>query len=250
MISATILTYNEELRIRGCIESLRGIADEIVVVDSGSTDNTVEICRSLGCIVSVRPFRGYGAQRQYATSLTSHPYVLSVDADEQLSPALRQSILTLKEEGFVHRGYCMSRLNFYCGLPVKHCGWYPDVQVRLFDKRYANWNMRDVDEKVIFRDNITPELLDGDILHYRCETPGEFAKTSKNHACILAHDIAAKQGDILPFTPLLKGLKAFFSCYIVQGGMLDGYAGRKISCERYRAVKTAYSNARKLRAIG
>lgn len=250
MISATILTYNEELRIRGCIESLRGIADEIVVVDSGSTDNTVEICRSLGCIVSVRPFRGYGAQRQYATSLTSHPYVLSVDADEQLSPALRQSILTLKEEGFVHRGYCMSRLNFYCGLPVKHCGWYPDVQVRLFDKRYANWNMRDVDEKVIFRDNITPELLDGDILHYRCETPGEFSKTSKNHACILAHDIAAKQGDILPFTPLLKGLKAFFSCYIVQGGMLDGYAGRKISCERYRAVKTAYSNARKLRAIG
>lgn len=250
MISATILTYNEELRIRGCIESLRGIADEIVVVDSGSTDNTVEICRSLGCIVSVRPFRGYGAQRQYATSLTSHPYVLSVDADEQLSPALRQSILTLKEEGFVHRGYCMSRLNFYCGLPVKHCGWYPDVQVRLFDKRYANWNMRDVDEKVIFRDNITPELLDGDILHYRCETPGEFTKTSKNHACILAHDIAAKQGDILPFTPLLKGLKAFFSCYIVQGGMLDGYAGRKISCERYRAVKTAYSNARKLRAIG
>lgn len=250
MISATILTYNEELRIRGCIESLRGIADEIVVVDSGSTDNTVEICRSLGCIVSVRPFRGYGAQRQYATSLTSHPYVLSVDADEQLSPALRQSILTLKEEGFVHRGYCMSRLNFYCGLPVKHCGWYPDVQVRLFDKRYANWNMRDVDEKVIFRDNITPELLDGDILHYRCETPGEFTETSKNHACILAHDIAAKQGDILPFTPLLKGLKAFFSCYIVQGGMLDGYAGRKISCERYRAVKTAYSNARKLRAIG
>lgn len=250
MISATILTYNEELRIRGCIESLRGIADEIVVVDSGSTDNTVEICRSLGCMVSVRPFRGYGAQRQYATSLTSHPYVLSVDADEQLSPALRQSILTLKEEGFVHRGYCMSRLNFYCGLPVKHCGWYPDVQVRLFDKRYANWNMRDVDEKVIFRDNITPELLDGDILHYRCETPGEFTKTSKNHACILAHDIAAKQGDILPFTPLLKGLKAFFSCYIVQGGMLDGYAGRKISCERYRAVKTAYSNARKLRAIG
>lgn len=250
MISATILTYNEELRIRGCIESLRGIADEIVVVDSGSTDNTVEICRTLGCRVSVRPFRGYGAQRQYATSLTSHPYVLSVDADEQLSPALRQSILTLKEEGFVHRGYCMSRLNFYCGLPVKHCGWYPDVQVRLFDKRYANWNMRDVDEKVIFRDNITPELLDGDILHYRCETPGEFMETSRNHACILAHDIAAKQGDILPLTPLLKGLKAFFSCYIVQGGMLDGYAGRKISCERYRAVKTAYSNARKLRAIG
>lgn len=99
-ISATILTYNEENRIEACLQSLEGIADEIVVVDSGSTDRTVEICSKHGCRVTVREFRGYGAQRQYATSLTTHAYVLSVDADEVVSPALRHSLLKLKRMGF------------------------------------------------------------------------------------------------------------------------------------------------------
>ena len=247
-ISATILTYNEENRIEACLQSLEGIADEIVVVDSGSTDRTVEICSKHGCRVTVREFRGYGAQRQYATSLTTHAYVLSVDADEVVSPALRHSLLKLKKDGFSHRGYSMSRLNFYCGLPVKHCGWYPDVQVRLFDKRYANWNMRDVAEKVIFRDNISPVLLVGDILHYRCETPGEYAEKERNHAYILAHDIAAQKGEITPMTPMAAAVKAFFKCYILQGGVLDGLAGRRISVAKYHSTLLAHTAARKVRA--
>ncbi len=247
-LSATILTFNEEHRIKACLESLRGIADEIVVVDSGSTDRTVQLCIEHGCKVSQRPFRGYGAQRQYATSLAAHSYVLSLDADEVLSPALRQSLLKLKQQGFTHRGYAMPRLNFYCGLPVKHCGWYPDIQVRLFDKRYANWNLRDVAEKVIFRDNVTPNLIDGDILHYRCETPEEYAETENNHAYILAHDIAAAKGDIYPITPIFKGVKAFFYCLIMQGGILDGLAGRHISRQRYSTERRAYATARRIRA--
>lgn len=247
-LSATILTFNEQHRIRACVESLRDVADEIVVVDSGSTDSTVEMCRAMGCKVSIRPFRGYGAQRQYATSLTTHSYVLSLDADEVLSPALRQALLELKEHGFAHRGYSMSRLNFYCGVPVKHCGWYPDTQVRLFDKRYANWNLRDVAEKVIFRDNITPVPVDGDILHYRCDTPEEYAEKESSHAYILAHDIAAAKGDILPAEPVMAALKAFFNCYIMQGGILDGLAGRRISVSRYRSTLLAHSAARKVRA--
>ncbi|MDE7024796.1 MAG: glycosyltransferase family 2 protein [Paramuribaculum sp.] len=246
-ISATILTYNEEHRIGACLESLQDIADEIVIVDSGSTDNTVEICKRYGCSVRVRPFRGFGSQRQYATSLTTHAYVLTIDADEVLSPALRQSLMKLKVEGFTHRGYCMSRLNFYCGVPVKHCGWYPDVQTRLFDKRYANWNMRDVAEKVIFRDNVTPEPLDGDILHYRCETPAEFIEKERNHSYILAHDIADRKGDIMPVTPMAAALKAFIKCYFLQGGMLDGLAGRRISVARYHSTLLAYKAARKVR---
>ena len=103
-ISATILTFNEEKRIKACIDSLRGIADEIIVVDSFSTDRTAEICRREGCEVTQRRLAGYGAQRQYATSLTSYPYVLSVDADEVISPALKNSILRVKREGFAHRG--------------------------------------------------------------------------------------------------------------------------------------------------
>ena len=100
-ISATILAYNEERHIEACLESLRGVADEIIVVDSGSTDRTIEICRKYGCKVSTRKFDGFGAQRQYATSLTTHQYILSIDADELLSPALQESIKRLKVRGSV-----------------------------------------------------------------------------------------------------------------------------------------------------
>lgn len=162
-ISATILTYNEGRRIEACLQSLRDIADEIIVVDSYSTDNTLDICRRYGCKISQRRLAGFGAQRQYATSLTTHSYVLAVDADEVLSPALRQSLMALKSEKIEHRVYAVSRLNFFCGYAVKHCGWYPDLQIRLFDKRYANWNLRDVHERVIFRDSVRPQRLSGDL---------------------------------------------------------------------------------------
>lgn len=243
-ISATILTFNEEKRIKACIDSLRGIADEIIVVDSFSTDRTAEICEREGCSVTRRRMAGYGAQRQYATSLTSYPYVLSVDADEVISPALRASILKVKEEGFAHRGYCFARLNFYCGVPVRHCGWYPDLQVRLFDKRYANWNLHDVDERVIFHDDITPCRLDGDILHYRCDTPEEFQATESKHAGFLARLIMADGRRISAIDPYIEGLKSFAKCFIVQKGMFDGIQGRDISMRRYHSALAAWKAAR------
>ncbi len=243
-ISATILTFNEEKRIKACIDSLRGIADEIIVVDSFSTDRTVEICIEQGCAVTKRRMAGYGAQRQYATSLTSYPYVLSVDADEVISPALRASILKVKKEGFTHRGYCFARLNFYCGVPVKHCGWYPDLQVRLFDKRYANWNLHDVDERVIFHDDITPCRLDGDILHYRCDTPEEFQATEAKHAGFMARLIMADGRKISAIDPYIEGMKSFAKCFIMQKGMLDGIQGRDISMRRYHSALAAWKAAR------
>lgn len=243
-ISATILTFNEQRHIRDCVESLKEIADEIIVVDSNSTDMTPQICEELGCRVTRRKMAGYGAQRQYATSLTRHSYVLSLDADEVLSPALRSSLLRLKKEGFTHRGYCFSRLNFYCGIPVKHCGWYPDIQVRLFDKRYANWNIDDVEERVIFRDDITPCRIEGDILHYRCETPGEYNETERRHAMFLARLIKSSGKNINAITPYLHGLHAMLGCYISQGGMFDGQPGRNISLQRYHSTLLAWRAAR------
>ena len=246
-ISATIISLNEEARIRACLESLRDVADEIIVVDSGSTDLTPEICRQMGCKVTMRPFDGYGAQRQYATSLTTHRFVLALDADEVLSPALRSSLLRLKEEGMTHRVYEMARLNFYCGYPVKHCGWYPDRQIRLFDKRYAAWNLRDVAEKVIFRDSVKPCLLDGDILHYRCDTPEQFTRLMESHASIKARVLAAGNEDIGALTPLIKGVKAFWEIYVGRGGMFEGSVGRRIAREEYRAEHSVYLAARRLR---
>ncbi|MCC8071172.1 MAG: glycosyltransferase family 2 protein [Bacteroidales bacterium] len=244
-ISATILTFNESKRIEACVESLRDIADEIIVIDSYSTDDTVEICQRLGCKVRQRALGGYGAQRQYATSLATHSYVLSLDADEVLSPALRAKIMKMKQEGFQHRGYAFPRLNFYCGFAVKSCGWYPDLQVRLFDKRYANWDLRDLDERVIFRDNVQPVVIDGDILHYRCDTPEEYEETERKHAEILGHSLAKKGSSIGPLRPRLEGVKQFLKCYLGQGGIWDGMPGRAISAQRYRTTVLSYQTARR-----
>lgn len=248
-ISATILAYNEERHIEACLESLCGVADEIIVVDSGSTDRTIEICKKHGCKVSTRKFDGFGAQRQYATSLTTHQYILSIDADELLSPALQESIKKLKEDGFGHRVYSISRLNFYCGVPVKHCGWYPDRQIRLFDKRYANWNLRDVSETVIFRDSVKPELLDGDILHHRCDTREQYEKVAVSHAAMKAKVLAARDGNIGVLSPVTHGLKAFWNSFVSEGGLFEGKVGREISLQSYRSEVLAYATARKLKSL-
>ena len=244
-ISATIITFNEEARIARCIDSLRDIADEIIVVDSFSTDSTVQICEALGCAVTKRAMKGYGAQRQYATSLTSFNYVLSIDADEVLSPALRGSLLNLKKSDFKHRGYSFARLNFYCGTPVKHCGWYPDYQVRLFDKRYANWNLDDVEERVIFRDNVTPVRIDGDILHYRCDSEEEFCETENKHAALLARNLVHSGVNPGRIRPYIQGVRSFLKCYLLQGGALDGIAGSSISRQRYKSTLLAWKAAAK-----
>lgn len=243
-LSVTILTYNEERRIAECIESVRPIADEIIVVDSISTDRTVEICHRYGCRVSHRPFGGYGAMRQYATSLTTNDYVLSIDADEVVSEEMRRSIARLKQEGFTHRVYSVNRLNFYCGTPVRHCGWYPDPQIRLFDKRYANWNLRDISERVIFRDSVNPEPIAGDLLHYQCVTPEEYRDTQGRHAVIRSRVLAVREPGIGRFTPLLRGVSAFLDTYLRRGGWLDGYVGRNISREHFIAARQAYRLAR------
>lgn len=246
-ISATILTFNEEKRIGVCLASLQGVVDEIIVVDSGSTDRTVEICKEAGCKVSVRKFDGFGAQRQYATSLASYRYILSIDADEQLSPSLQAALIALKNNGLTHRVYMMPRLNFYCGEPVRHCGWYPDMQIRLFDKRYANWDLRDVAERVIFRDSVRPELIDGDILHHRCDSREQYERVIKSHAAIKAKVLAVKDGSIGAISPFAHAAKAFLNTFINRGGILEGKSGREISMLDYKSEFLAYKVARKIK---
>lgn len=245
-ISVTILTRNEASLIGDCLESLQGIADEIIVVDSFSDDDTVKICRDHGCKVIQRQFNGYGTLRQYATSLTTHNYVLSVDADEVISSELKQSILKLKQEGFAHRVYSIRRQNFFCGIPVKRCGWHPDDNIRLFNKRYANWNLRDIKEQVIFPDSLRPEPIKGQLLHYRCTSQQELDATEDRHAGLKSHIIAANNIHISPLTPILKGIGAYLSTYLRHGGIFEGKVGRKISGRNFRSEIMAYRLARRI----
>lgn len=244
-ITAIILALNEEARIASAIESLSPIADEIIVVDSLSTDATVEIARRMGCRVESRKFTGFGAQRQYATSLARNRYVMFLDADEIVTPALQESIKKLFADKPAHRVYSISRLNFFCQTPVKHCGWWPDNQVRLFDKRYATWNFHNIGERVIFPDTVTPFQVDGEIVHHRCATPEEYRNKLFLQAEIAAPAIAVKYPAIHPLKPSWRWLMCYLKTLIAEGGLLEGGVGRKIASIQAGAERHKWARARR-----
>lgn len=246
MLTATIITRNEERNIERCLNSLIGVADEIVVVDSHSTDATVDICRRYGCKVTARDFTGYGSQRQYAAGLAGSPYVLSIDADEVLSDELRRSIQTLKTRGFTHRMYSFRVVSYVCGSPVSHSGMQPAVETRLFDKRYAAWDLLDVGERLIYSGDIRPERLEGDLLHFRCSEISELQRKELRHAELRGRLMAA--AGISASAPFrwVRAACAFVKCHISDGAILDGAAGRSIARTRFMATLHAYRVSRRI----
>lgn len=245
-LSATILTHNEEKQIARCINSLRQVADEIIVVDSYSDDRTVEICKDLGCHVSQRKFNGYGPSRQFATSLTRHTYNLTIDADEELSPALIESILRMKEEGFAHRVYSMLRRNLFGDRHVNGGGWENDLCIRLFNKKFANWDMQSVEEKVMFPDTLRPALIDGELIHYRCTGADDHLSKELRHADLRALMIANRCANINTAEPLWHALGAFVYSYFLHSGYRHGAPGWHIARTAFLAQKRAWTTARKI----
>lgn len=243
-ISATIITRNEERNIERCLNALQGVADEIIVVDSYSTDRTVELCRRYGCKVTSREFRGFGSQRQYAAGLTTHKYVLSVDADEVIDEELRECLINLKEKGFDHRVYAIRVQNYFCGRPVRHSGLDPMSHVRLFNKRYANWNLRDVSDSVSYPDSVTPALLPGSVHHYRCASIDEFVRKENRIAALQARVLAAGNDSISSMTPHLRASWQYVKCHVVDLAWLDGPTGMAIARRRFKTTLEAYRMAR------
>ena len=168
-LSAVIITYNEESKIRRSIESVKPVADEIIVLDSFSTDNTVSIARSAGAVVYQQSFHGYKEQKNVALQFASYNYILSIDADEVLSVELINSILTAKEK-FTASAFTMNRCNFFGGRFIRHGLWYPDKKIRLFDKRMASWGGMNPHDKILLPGRATISHLDGDLFHYSFST--------------------------------------------------------------------------------
>lgn len=242
-ISATVITHNEAGNIERCLNSLIGVADEIIVVDSLSDDATVEICRRYGCKVTERPFNGYGSQRQYAVGLANGRYVLSIDADEALSETLRTNLMELKSRGFTHRMYSFRVVSYVCGRPMTRSGMKPVVEARLFDRRYANWDLLAVGERLECPGGVLPQFVEGDLLHYRCNNFDELRYKELRNARIRGRLLAAAGIDAPAPMRWLRAASAYVRCQLRDGAIFDGEAGRAISKTRFMATMEAYRAA-------
>ncbi len=230
-ISATIVTLNEERNIARAISSLSSpnfpCADEVLVVDSGSTDRTVEIAEGLGARVLHQPWRGYAGQKNFAARQAAHPWILSLDADEEVTPALAAEILALKTTEPVTDGYSMPRLAQYLGRWIRHSGWYPDRKVRLYHRDRATWAGDFVHESV--KVNSRSEKLHGDLLHYTCDSLTQHLRTLDRYTALAAQELLS-QGKISPPRKLIVDPAwTFVRTYLIQQGFRDGPQGIAIA---------------------
>lgn len=223
-ISACIISFNEERKIEECLQSLQGVADEIIVVDSLSSDKTLEIAGRYTDKIFHQKFLGHVEQKNLAVSKASHDWILSLDCDERLSPQLRAAVLATKEhlpQGTVYR---MARKTFYVYRWLNHC-WYPDRKVRLFNRQEARWGGVNPHDRVVTDKGVAVIDLDGDILHYSFDSISAHLRTIDNFTEIGAREIIAKGKRVGLFSPLSHGLWTFLRVYLFKGGFRDGLAG-------------------------
>ena len=192
-LSVVIITFNEERNIGRCIESAESIADEIIVMDSYSSDaSLIAIAKEKGCIVHQQVFSGYGPQKNAAATFASFDHIFFLDADEFLSDALIASVRAQKSSGFAFDGYSMNRLNNYCGQWIRHGSWYPDKKLRLINRHKGSWNNDLVHENITMHDQSTIMHLTGDLLHYAYNSIGEHVAKNNTYSELSAELMLAK----------------------------------------------------------
>lgn len=228
-MSVVIITYNEEKNIGRCLSSVKDVADEIVVLDSFSGDKTEDICKRYGVRFFQHKFDGHIQQKNRAVTYATHPHVLSLDADEALDDTLKKSVAAAKNN-FAKDGYYMNRLTNYCGHWVKHCGWYPDRKLRLWDSRKGEWRgINPHDKYEMFEGDTNTGYLNGNILHYSYYSVEDHYRQVDYFTSISAKAYYEK-GKKAPFYKLLVNPVAkFIDHYFLKLGFLDGRAGFLIS---------------------
>jgi glycosyltransferase involved in cell wall biosynthesis len=246
-ISAIILTLNEERNIARCLDSLEGVADEIIVVDSFSTDATEDIVSRYDAKLVKQQFLGYIEQKNFALDLATHDHVLSLDADEALSPELKASILQIKDS-FECDGYFVNRLANYCGQWIRYSGWYPDRKMRLFDRTKGKWKGTNPHDKYVLAKGSRTAILDGDLLHYTFYTVDEHKKQVENFSSIAAQAKFDQGIRSNWFKVLVKPIARFVKGYLFKAGFLDGYYGWLIGIYSARATFLKYRKLMKIQS--
>lgn len=245
-LSAVIITFNEEKNINRCIESLIGLADEILVVDSFSSDKTIEICQAKGVKVIQNKFEGHIEQKNFALAQANNDWVLSLDADEALSDELKQSIKHVLQNP-TEKGYRFNRLTNYCGNWVRFCGWYPDSKVRLVNRHFAKWGGVNPHDKLELQNNFNVGFLKGDLLHYSYYSKEDHFKQIEYFGKIAAQEAHKKGIRVNQVKLIFKVIIQFIKSYFLKLGIFDGLTGLKISYRSAYATLRKYQLLRKIK---
>ena len=242
-ISACLITLNEEHNLPRALASLRGVADEIVVVDSGSSDRTAEIAREHGARFCTRAWTSYADQKNFAAAQASNAWIFSMDADEELSSALQSSLVEWKKRTPSSLVYEISRRTWYLGAWIRHSGWYPDFQRRLYRRDAAQFSGI-VHESLRFAG--MPGRLQGDLLHYTIREFAEHEANVEKYSSLAAQQMFAQGRRRWRAALWLATPWSFFQNFVLRGGFLDGYRGALISQMAARTVRRKYEKLGKL----
>ena len=243
-LSVCIITFNEEANIRRTLESVKGLADEIIVVDSGSTDSTVAIAQSFGAKVFVEPWKGFAVQKNSALAKAGSDWILSLDADEEVSPELAASIKSLfhSQGDLPFDAYTMNRRNMYLGRWIRHSGYYPDPKMRLVRRALAEFELRAVHEDM----KKLPRTghLQGDLIHHAYPTLQDFIEHANRYSSLGAEMVVAeRKAGFSIINILLRPLVRFIYMYIFRLGFLDGREGLLVLMTHASYVSWKYSKA-------
>ncbi len=224
-LSIVIITYNEEKNIEACLKSVMGVADEIVVLDSFSSDNTKQVCEKYNVRFYEHKFDGHIQQKNRALLYANYDYVLSLDADERLTEDLR-TLIKIEKQNFKHDAYYFNRLNYYCTKFIKYSGWYPDRKLRLWNKNKGKWGGTNPHDKVIMNDkNAKIKYLKADLLHYTYYSIKQHIEQINKFTEIGAYEANKKGKKSNIIIIIIKSIWKFIRNYILKLGFLDGYYG-------------------------
>jgi glycosyltransferase involved in cell wall biosynthesis len=221
-LTVTIIAWNEEERLRACLESIAW-ADEILVIDGESTDKTVQVAREFTDKIWVRPWPGFAAQKNFALDQATCEWVLSLDADERVTPELRERIGRIVHANGPSDGYSIPRKNIFWGTWVRHGGLYPDYQLRLFRRATGRFVDSAVHESVVVEGHV--ETLAEPLLHHSYRGLDDFVARSNRYSTLAAREIVGRGGRAGLVDLALRPLGRFLSMYVVRGGFLDGWRG-------------------------
>lgn len=242
-LSVAMIVKNEEQDLAACLDCVKGWVDEIVILDSGSQDNTKEIALAYGAkFYENLDWQGFGKQRQLAQQYVTSDYVLWLDADERITPELKQSILQAVEKNEKNTVYQIGRLSEVFGKQIRHSGWYPDYVIRLYPTHLAGYNNSLVHEKVIYPENAKIDTLEGDMLHFTYKDLRHYLNKSAHYGTEWATQRAeqGKKGSL--FSAFSHALNSFIKMYFIKRGFLDGKHGLLLAVLSAQSVFNKYAD--------